>query len=1353
MIVFDLRPFFFSSLTKLFKKPQNNNLIVFPKIIKKNTINLPSKKKNYFIYSIEINENHVFNSYFYCPFLFLNCSDMNLEIRYGELKKTLACKSHCYDRYKKYEEKETKILENSNKSSNKLSDENSSIENEEEEENENIINTNKKKKNDFSYFNMVDMDRVVMFNPSLNNNFIFEIGGVSLPDKDEKGNEIPFQEIESRWKKINIIDISKYGGVNVDLTEKKGIISNFFSYKGLIKSKKNNESFNMNFSNVDNNSLSKENNENEENHFRRSQKLNTINILTTNFNLNENKLEKRKNSEISIKKKKKHKIQKKTKKFDQKLTFSLQMKLLPKSTLIFITASIYLYNQTQKDIYIYYLPMDKKYGITSTIAKAMNKSKFHYKVNYYPYVQLSYEDKHNINDRINFSGLINFSLDEIKNKEINVSLGNPSKEPLLVIKIVEENGFKFVLFTQKESVTDYPFVIINKLNKPVEFKQKDYNSNDKKKANNNNEIMNIYNKLEKDFGIEKKIVPHRLKEFNEYSKINTNKTTKDYKLNAKDTTSSHLNLNTNYNNYKMYYTWEEPLLYDKEKNTNLLEIKVFGSKFEINPHEIQRDIHFNERVVNINKTNYLDNIIDFSISKGKIRLTDKKYEFQYELYKHALVLKSTKEGELPIIFEFHNKDLKFERKYNGNFSMKIGLKEWEMFCVNLEETNNLVEKMILFFKKAKEFTNNFVIKKFVKKKCIYVEISEKKKEIKNELENIQNVNVNIFFNIENISISFIMNHSEFMYIWFKNIYTYVQKSNNGDNTILFKKIIFKIKDYQIDNYANRLYYPIILAPLSDKLYDKNFFNFSLIINNFQINSGDLYQCDLIYINMSPIDLKFENKFLENIHSFSKRLLFESFDYRIQKSKTLRDYVKELDNLDFFGINDLITSESRIHVKQFCIDDIKICFSLKFDNIDLFLETSTFYFLKPVIEELGLRILSLDSVIFSFPSYIKINIYQSTKTFTKTIFGFLFQQFIGELIRALGGINSMAGLQLVENLNNNFLNNMKNNTYSIQQYRNKKSIKDLYQVSMECSSSLIGGLFLLAYKMMATVGRILATITLDKMYKKQRSYLMNKSIKNLRNGLTISIKLLLCAIFYIFSQVYYIPKEYVLKFHFVIGILISLFLIALGLILKPVCGIFDMITKSLEAIGTTINDVLADRVKIYARFPRIISKGNLKDYNSIEALASFAKNCIDKAHSKAKTEEICLVMPGSMKKKKILVLFWLDRLMLVDYIGELKFKEIYLIHLNQFNLYDDFGVSRIEKKEDYIFFHKEEKENKTERFIEIYCRKKNWCGLYKKHLYIKLNNLNDNCYIAMNYDIYVKKILENEKILKEKLLKE
>ena len=46
----------------------------------------------------------------------------------------------------------------------------------------------------------------------------------------------------------------------------------------------------------------------------------------------------------------------------------------------------------------------------------------------------------------------------------------------------------------------------------------------------------------------------------------------------------------------MFYTWEEPLLYDQEKNTNILEIKVFGAKFEIDPQEIQKDVKFEQRI-------------------------------------------------------------------------------------------------------------------------------------------------------------------------------------------------------------------------------------------------------------------------------------------------------------------------------------------------------------------------------------------------------------------------------------------------------------------------------------------------------------------------------------------------------------------------------------------------------------------------------------------------------------------------------------------------------------------------------------------------------------------------------------
>jgi hypothetical protein len=101
-----------------------------------------------------------------------------------------------------------------------------------------------------------------------------------------------------------------------------------------------------------------------------------------------------------------------------------------------------------------------------------------------------------------------------------------------------------------------------------------------------------------------------------------------------------------------------------------------------------------------------------------------------------------------------------------------------------------------------------------------------------------------------------------------------------------------------------------------------------------------------------------------------------------------------------------------------------------------------------------------------------------------VLSFLFQQFIGELIKALGGIHSISSFQLWENLNNNILSSMKN------------SGKEIYRSGYENASTVIGGFFILTYKMMAIIGRIFAMMTFDEKYKKKRTYLMNKSVKSL-----------------------------------------------------------------------------------------------------------------------------------------------------------------------------------------------------------------------------------------------------------------
>ena len=173
--------------------------------------------------------------------------------------------------------------------------------------------------------------------------------------------------------------------------------------------------------------------------------------------------------------------------------------------------------------------------------------------------------------------------------------------------------------------------------------------------------------------------------------------------------------------------------------------------------------------------------------------------------------------------------------------------------------------------------------------------------------------------------------------------------------------------------------------------------------------------------------------------------------------------------------------------------------------------------------------------------------------------------------------------------------------------------------------------------------------------------MNKSVKSLSNGISLSFQLLILAIIYIFAQFYYVPKNYFKEFHFLFAIILLVIIIGIGIFWKPICGSYDLVTKIFETLGVSIIDILAERIRIYARFPREIKENNLRDYNSIDALASFAKNSIDKTHSKTRNEDIKFAIPGTYNGHNVIILFWLDRILVVRYIGELKFmKNFYYI---------------------------------------------------------------------------------------------
>ena len=87
---------------------------------------------------------------------------------------------------------------------------------------------------------------------------------------------------------------------------------------------------------------------------------------------------------------------------------------------------------------------------------------------------------------------------------------------------------------------------------------------------------------------------------------------------------------------------------------------------------------------------------------------------------------------------------------------------------------------------------------------------------------------------------------------------------------------------------------------------------------------------------------------------------------------------------------------------------------------MFLEGRAFLLLKPLVEELGLKIINMDSILFSFYPYIKYNVFQSLDEFLSTLSKFYYDLLMTELIKSLGGISSITSMQLMDNLRNNII---------------------------------------------------------------------------------------------------------------------------------------------------------------------------------------------------------------------------------------------------------------------------------------------------------------------------------------------
>lgn len=187
----------------------------------------------------------------------------------------------------------------------------------------------------------------------------------------------------------------------------------------------------------------------------------------------------------------------------------------------------------------------------------------------------------------------------------------------------------------------------------------------------------------------------------------------------------------------------------------------------------------------------------------------------------------------------------------------------------------------------------------------------------------------------------------------------------------------------------------------------------------------------------------------------------------------------------------------------------------------------------------------------------------------------------------------------------------------------------------------------------------------------------------------------------------------------------------------------MSTKILESIAFTINDVLGDRVKKLARYQRDI-KDELREYNSIDALAYTVYKYLDTDTINTTFEDIQLALPGLKNNKRVILLFTSDRIIIVDY-DDYRFIPKYQIHFSECKLFNNSSMPKsfsphlsiIGKRLGFLT------NEQGERYLYIYfdaVRRKCWtCAKKSFELRIKLFNFDENSVIAERYNAMIDSI--------------
>ncbi|EAR98069.2 PH domain protein, putative (macronuclear) [Tetrahymena thermophila SB210] len=378
----------------------------------------------------------------------------------------------------------------------------------------------------------------------------------------------------------------------------------------------------------------------------------------------------------------------------------------------------------------------------------------------------------------------------------------------------------------------------------------------------------------------------------------------------------------------------------------------------------------------------------------------------------------------------------------------------------------------------------------------------------------------------------------------------------------------------INNQIENTQFPVILAPTKRKTGDPFFIISVLWKNHVQKNNQNKNKKNKLvsYIHQTSfyvdtIEIRIDDHILDTAISYFNQVRniisiknnSDSFtELRIFKFEDIEDRLSmALENQN--GNNQILN-----YIKNLRVEPIDICFTFR-SSPGHSLTAST----KNIIGDFGLTLASIDQAKIKLSQLLMTHIFGSIKDIFTRITKHFSQQFMRQLYKLLGSFDFLGSpVSLIENLGTSVVDMLYQPFYALVKGKSGYKFGEKFAIgAVNLISSSISGVYKTINKIIGTIMKLLASFTLHKQYIHSRQIRLNRTIKNVKEGVIIGLKNFFIDLWQTLTGIFRRPVSEA-KHGGILGFFLGLYQAAVSLVIRPTVAMYDLITTIIQGLQNT-----------------------------------------------------------------------------------------------------------------------------------------------------------------------------------------